>query len=365
MMAPARTLRVEPQVGASPPRPRCVIRFGSWLSIPVRRRSLTIGLLLVLGILLVAVLTLTLGRLGVAPGDLVPAILGTSAGSSAGTDRIVFAVLRGPRLVTAIAAGAAFAVAGTLFQTVTRNPLGSPDVIGLTAGASAGAVAFGLLWTGVLPLPAGALIGALAAMALVWVGTGRGFSSPSRMLLVGIGVSAMALALVQYAISRVGLEQATVLAAYLTGSLAARDWNHAAIIWVALLLLPCALLLSRRLQLVEMGDEQADALGARPANTRLLAILVAIGLATAAVTVSGPIAFIALVAPQIAKRLIRSPGPAVVLSALMGAFLLTLADLLAQQLPFQVQLPVGILTAMLGGIYLGYLLITEWKKGTV
>jgi iron complex transport system permease protein len=366
MMAPARTLRVEPQVGPSPPRPRRVIRFGSWLSIPVRRRSLTIGLLLVLGILVVAVLTLTLGRLGIAPGDLVPAILGTRAGSSAGTDRIVFAVLRGPRLVTAIAAGAAFAVAGTLFQTVTRNPLGSPDVIGLTAGASAGAVAFGLLWTGILPLPAGALIGALAAMALVWVGTGRGFSSPSRMLLVGIGVSAMALAFVQYAISRVGLEQATVLAAYLTGSLAARDWNHAAIIWVALLLLlPCALLLSRRLQLVEMGDEQADALGARTANTRLLAILVAIGLATAAVTASGPIAFIALVAPQIAKRLIRSPGPAVVLSALMGAFLLTLADLLAQQLPFPVQLPVGILTAMLGGIYLGYLLITEWKKGTV
>jgi iron complex transport system permease protein len=334
------------------------------LSIPVRRRSLTIGLLLVLGILVVAVLTLTLGRLGIAPGDLVQAILGTSAG--AGTDRIVFGVLRGPRLATGIAAGAAFAVAGTLFQTVTRNPLGSPDVIGLTAGASAGAVAFGLLWTGILPLPVGALVGALAAMALVWLGTGRGFSSPSRMLLVGIGVSAMALAFVQYAISRVGLEQATVLAAYLTGSLAARDWNHAAIIWIALLLLlPCALLLSRRLQLVEMGEEQADALGARTANTRLLAILVAIGLATAAVTVSGPIAFIALVAPQIARRLIRSPGPAVVLSALMGAFLLALADLLAQQLPFPVQLPVGILTAMLGGIYLGYLLITEWKKGTV
>jgi iron complex transport system permease protein len=365
-MMSRRIRHAESTVGTPLARRVRVIRFGSWLSIPVRRRSLTIGLLLVLAIFLVAVLTLTLGRLGIAPGDLVQAILGTSAGTSAGTDRIVFGVLRGPRLATAIAAGAAFAVAGTLFQTVTRNPLGSPDVIGLTAGASAGAAAFGLLWPGILPLPVGALVGALAAMALVWLGTGRGFSSPSRMLLVGIGVSAMALAFVQYAISRVGLEQATVLAAYLTGSLAARDWNHAAIIWIGLLLMfPCALLLSRRLQLVEMGDEQADALGARTANTRLLAILVAIGLATAAVTVCGPIAFIALVAPQIAKRLTRSPGPAVVLSALMGALLLALADLLAQQLPFQVQLPVGVLTAMLGGIYLGYLLITEWKKGTV
>ncbi|MGO4692560.1 FecCD family ABC transporter permease [Glaciibacter sp. 2TAF33] len=347
---------------SGPADPGGVIRFGTWLSIPVRRRSLTIGSLLLLGLLVVALLTLTLGRLGIAPGDLIAAVLG----GGTGPDRIVFGVLRGPRLATAIAAGAAFAVAGTLFQTVTRNPLGSPDVIGLTAGASAGAAAFGLLWTGILPLPVGALAGALAAMALVWLGTGRGFSSPSRMLLVGIGVSAMALAFVQYVISRVGLEQATVLAAYLTGSLAARNWGHAAIIWVSIVLLvPCALVLSRRLQLVEMGDEQADALGARTANTRLLAILVAIGLATAAVTVSGPIAFIALVAPQIAKRLSRTPGPAVLLAALMGAFLLTLADLLAQQLPFDVQLPVGILTATLGGLYLGYLLITEWKKGTV
>jgi len=338
------------------------LRAGSWLSLPVRRRSLAIAGFLVAGILLIGFLTLTLGRLGIAPDALLPAILGTSTGP----DRIVFGTIRGPRLLTAIAAGAAFGIAGTLFQAVTRNPLGSPDVIGLSSGAAAGAAAFGLVWTGILPLPVGALVGAFAAMALVWAGTGRGFSSPSRMLLVGIGISAMAVAFVQYAIARAGVEQAVVVAAYVNGSLAARSWEHVAIITVSLLLLvPCALLLSRRLQLIEMGDEQADALGARSASTRLSAILIGIGLATAAVSVAGPIAFIALTAPQIARRLSRMPGPGILLSALMGGFLLALADLVAQQAPFGVQLPVGILTAAIGGVYLGYLLVTEWKKGTV
>ena len=203
-------------------------------------------------------------------------------------------------------------------------------------------------------------------MLLVWLGTGKGFSSPARMLLIGIGVSAMSLAFVQFVITRAGLEQATVLATYLNGSLASRSWSDAAVIWASVaVLLPCALLLSRRLQLMEMGDDQADSLGARSGQTRLLAVLVAIGLATAAVSVAGPIAFIALTAPQIARRLSRSAGPNVALSALMGAFLLTFADLLAQQLPFEVQLPVGVLTAILGGIYLGYLLVAQWKKGTV
>jgi iron complex transport system permease protein len=339
-----------------------VVRVGRRVSIRFRRGALVIAGLLIVAIVLVAALTLTLGELGIAPGDLVPTIFGAGTGR----DEIVFGAFRGPRLAVAVLVGAAYGVSGTLFQTVTRNPLGSPDVIGLTSGAAAGAAAFGLLWTGILPMPVGALLGACAAMALVWLGTGRGFSSPARMLLIGIGVSAVSLAFVQYVIARAGLEQATLLAAYLNGSLSSRSWSDAAIIGVSVVvLLPLALLLTRRLQLMEMGDEQADALGARSAVTRGLAILLAILLATAAVSVAGPIAFIALTAPQIARRLARTAGPHIVLSALMGAFLLALADLVTQQSPFVVQLPVGIVTAAIGGIYLGYLLVAEWKKGTV
>ncbi|MET0885838.1 MAG: iron chelate uptake ABC transporter family permease subunit [Mycetocola sp.] len=338
------------------------LRIGGWLSLPVRARSLVVGGSLLVVVLVVAVLTLTLGELGVALGNIVPTVQG------AGTrrDEIVLLAFRGPRLVVGLAAGAALAVSGALFQTVTRNPLGSPDIIGITSGASAGAAAFGLLWPGILPLPAGALVGAFVAMALVFVGTGSGFSSPARMLLVGIGVSAMSLAFVQWVLVRAGREQATVLASYLNGSLAARDWDHVAtIVTAVVVLVPCALLLSRRLQLIEMGDEQADALGARSATTRTLTILVAIGLATAAVSVAGPIAFIALVAPQIARRVTRSAGPNILASALMGAFLLSLADLVTQQLPIDVTLPVGVVTALLGGIYLGFLLIAQWNRGTL
>lgn len=347
----------------APARPHpSTLRIGVWLSMPVRPRSLLIGGILIVALIVTGVLTLTLGTLGIALGDIVP----TLRGERQGRDEIVLTAFRGPRLVVGLAAGAALAVSGALFQTVTRNPLGSPDVIGLTSGASAGAAAFGLLWPGLLPLPVGALLGAFLAMALVFFGTGTGFSSPSRILLIGIGVSAMSLAFVQWVLVRAGREQATVLATYLNGSLAARDWNHATTIWAAIvILIPCALLLSRRLQLIEMGDEQADALGARSSTARALSISVAIGLATAAVSVAGPIAFIALVAPQIARRLSRSAGPNILASALMGAFLLSLADLLTQQLPLDVTLPVGVLTAILGGIYLGVLLFAQWKKGTL
>ncbi|PJJ61622.1 FecCD family ABC transporter permease [Compostimonas suwonensis] len=342
-----------------------VLRVGGVLSMPVRIRGLVVGGILLLGLLVVVVLTLTLGRLGLSPDDLLRAAVGGPDALGA-RERIVLETLRGPRLVVALGAGAAFGVSGALFQTVTRNPLGSPDVIGLSAGAAAGAAAFGLLWTGILPLPLGALVGALVAIAVVYLGTGRGFSSPVRMIVIGIGVSAMSLAFVQFVIARVGLEQATVLASYLNGSLASRSWQDAAIVGVCLLVLvPCALVLSPRLGLLEMGDETADALGARSSLTRACSVLVAVGLATAAVSVAGPIAFIALTAPQIAKRLTRAPGAGILVSAIAGALLLAVADLLVQQSPFPVQLPVGILTAALGGIYLGYLLLAEWRKGTV
>jgi iron complex transport system permease protein len=348
--------------GAVLPTAQRTLRVGGWLSLPVRSRSLLVGLGLVGALVVIVMLTVTLGTLGVAPADLARTVLGQGAG----TDRIVWGTIRGPRLIVGIAAGAALGIAGTLFQTVTRNPLGSPDVIGLSAGAAAGAAAFGVLWTGILPQPVGALVGASAAMGLVYLATGRGFSSPSRMLLVGIGVSAVSLAFVEFVIVRVGREEAITLAAYLSGTLASRSWDHAATIWLSLVVLaPCALVLSRRLQLVEMGDEQADALGARSGRTRVFAVLVSIGLATAAVNVVGPIGFIALTAPQIARRLTRAPGPNVVMSALVGALLLCLADLLTQQSPFPVQLPVGVLTALVGGLYLGSLLFGQWKKGTL
>ncbi|WP_216843699.1 FecCD family ABC transporter permease [Phytoactinopolyspora alkaliphila] len=328
----------------------------------MKPRSVVVGVLIGAGLFVTALLTLTLGDLGV-PITRLLIPFGAELGAQ---EEFVLSRLRGPRLAVTLTAGAGLGIAGALFQTVTRNPLGSPDVIGLAAGASAGAAAFGLMWTGIIPLPAGALVGAVVAMVLVYAGTGQGFSSPARMIIVGIGVNAMALAFVQWIITRTTREQATVIAAYLNGSTASRSWDDARLMGLAMLvLLPCTLALSRRLQIADMGDELADALGAGAVRTKVAAVVVAICSATAAVTVVGPVAFVALMAPQIGRRLTRAPGPNIAVAALTGALILAVADLAVQQGPFGVQLPVGILTAGVGGVYLGYLLMKEWKRISV
>lgn len=313
-------------------------------------------------LLVVAVLSLTLGDLGIPPTEL-PAAL---TGGATGVERFALEALRGPRLLVALGAGAAFAVSGALFQTVTRNPLGSPDVIGLTAGAGAGAAAASLLWAGTVPVPVGAALGALGCAVLVHVATGHGFASPAHLILAGIAVSAMAVALTQYVVLVGRRNQSLELAGYLVGSLSARTWTNVAVCWAGLLaLVPVALALARRVELLELGDDLAEALGVSTRHTRFWAVAVAIGLATAAVAVSGPIAFVALTAPHVTKRLVRAPGLHVVLSALTGALLLALADLLVQQAPVVTDLPVGVVTAGLGGGYLGWLLVREWRRGTL
>jgi iron complex transport system permease protein len=263
----------------------------------------------------------------------------------------------------AVCAGAAFAVPGSIFQSVTRNPLGSPDVIGLGSGAAAGAALAALVWPGVVPVPVGALIGCGIAVSAVLLGAGRGTRAPFRMVVVGIAVGAMALAVVQLVLTKTNEQEAQQLAVWINGSLQSRRWSDVVTIAVALLvLLPAALALSGRLQVVEMGDDAATGLGVAPAATRRWAILVGVALTAAAVSVAGPVAFVALTAPQIARRLTRSTGPGMVAAACTGAVVLVAADLLAQHAPWGVQYPVGVLTAALGGVYLAVLLLREWRK---
>ncbi|WP_242511341.1 FecCD family ABC transporter permease [Pengzhenrongella frigida] len=331
-------------------------------AVPVNPRAVMVsGALLVLTLAL-AVLTITIGELGIAVADL-PAVL-AHQGSRA--QEWVLYSNRLPRLLVAVGAGAAFAVPGAIFQSVTRNPLGSPDVIGLGAGSAAGAAAAALVWPGVVPVPIGALVGGVVAAAAVLLGSGRGLRAPYRMVVVGIAVGAMAMAFVQFVLARTTQQEAVQLAAWLSGSLQSRQWGDVVTIGVALaVLLPAALALTRRLQIVEMGDDAATGLGVSPGWTRGLAIMVGVALTAAAVSVAGPVAFVALTAPQIARRLTGSSGPGMVAAACMGTTVLVAADLFAQHAPWGAQYPVGVLTAGLGGVYLAYLLVGEWKKGTV
>ncbi|MFF5454278.1 FecCD family ABC transporter permease [Streptomyces sp. NPDC012950] len=343
------------------PRPagRVLVRLGPRVAIPVRRSSLVAAALSVPVLLAAAVATLSMGRLGIHLADLPSALMGEATGKNA----FVLNRLRGPRLVVAVATGAALGLSGALFQSVTRNPLGSPDVIGLSAGSGAGAAAAALFFPDTVPVSVGALVGAVAAMALVYVSTGTGFRSPGRLVVAGIGVAAMSTALTQYVVYSVERDKASALTAYINGSLSARSWDDATVIWAVLLVcLPFAALLSRPLNIGEMGDDLSTGLGARPDRTATAAVALSIVLSAGAVSVAGPIAFISLTAPQIAKRVTRGGGPQLVMSTVLGALLLVLADLAAQQSPFFDDLPVGLYTMAVGGVYLGYLLLREWKR---
>ncbi|MFI6812413.1 FecCD family ABC transporter permease [Nonomuraea sp. NPDC050328] len=331
--------------------------------IPIARAAVVTFAALLACLLAASVATFTLGRLGLSVEDLYTAL---TQGAADGKQAFVLERLRGPRLVVALGVGVALGLAGALFQTVTRNPLGSPDVIGLSAGAGAGAAFVALLLPGVVPTPLGALAGAALAMLVVYLATGSGFRHPGRLIVAGIGVHAIGVAIIQYVVYAVERDKATVLTAYVNGSLNTRSWEQALTIWVVLAaVVPFAMLVSQRLNVSEFGDELAAGLGAEPKSARTAAVVLAIVLSAGAVTVAGPISFISLTAPQIARRLTRLPGPHLTLSALTGALLLVLADLAAQQLPLPTALPVGIYTLALGGLYLGYLLIREWRKGTL
>lgn len=356
------TRRPTPTVALST-RPRAgrpMLRAGAWLAWPLAPRALIYGALLL--VLACALLTAAL-RAG-DPGLPWAALWQALQGGGSAVEHWLVHTVRLPRALSALGAGAALGLSGALFQSITRNPLGSPDVIGLTAGASAGAVAVAMVWPGLMPVAWGAAAGALLATAGVWFGSGAGFAAPQRMVIAGIAVGAIAFAFVQYGLSNLRREQAYLAATWLNGNLAGKTWHDVALIGAACaVLLPLALALCARLRLLEMGDDLAQALGASPPRARLAATSVAVLAAAAAVSVAGPIAFIALAAPQIARRCVRASGPQPLLAALTGAVLLAAADLLTRMAGPN-GLPVGVLTAGIGGVYLAFLLVLEWRKAS-
>jgi len=335
-----------------------VIRIGR-VALPIHRRALVFCIATAAALIVVAVVTLSVGKLGIPLAEIPSALFGGADGKTA----FVLERLRGPRLATALLAGALLGVSGALFQTVTQNPLGSPDVIGLGAGAGAG-VAVASLAFPFIPASLGAVAGAVIATALVYVCTGRGFRSPARTIIAGIAVAALAYAITQYVVSTQLRDAASQLAAYLVGSLNAADAQDVIVTGVAaLIILPAAVALSRSVSMLEMGDAAAAGVGVDPNRTRTWAVTLSVLAAGAAVAAAGPVSFVALTAPQIARRLIRTSDVSILPSALTGALVLAVADLAAQQAPFVEGLPVGVLTLGVGGAYLGYLLVREHSKG--
>jgi iron complex transport system permease protein len=279
------------------------------------------------------------------------------------TDFIV-RTLRLPRALTGALVGAAFGMSGAVFQSLARNPLASPDMIGITEGASAMAVASIVFWHASTAQTAGyAFLGALLSAGAIYLLAYRKGVSPYRMVLVGIGIGFALQSVIQYVLTRAQIYEAQKAVVWLTGSLNARGWEHVRPVSLAMLVLvPCCLLLGRQLQALQLGEDTAVGLGIRSGRIQAGLVLCAVGLCAVATASAGPVNFVAFMAPPISRRLTRSAGAGLVPAALVGATLVLLADIGGREL-FGAELPVGVVTGVIGAPYLLWLLARANRVG--
>ncbi|GAA1621289.1 iron chelate uptake ABC transporter family permease subunit [Leucobacter chromiireducens subsp. solipictus] len=330
---------------------------GAWLRVDVRTAA--IGLVLLFSCIALGLLSLVSGDYPLSLGEVWQALF-------SGVDdftRTVVVEWRLPRILAAIVFGAALGASGAVFQSLTRNPLASPDILGFSAGAYTGAlIVIIVLGRSYLQVAAGALIGGIATAALVYVLAFRRGAQGFRLIIVGIAISAMLSSVNTWLTLTADLDTAMVAAVWGAGSLNGVTWQQTGLgsVLVAILLL-AVLVLGRPLRQLELGDDAAQALGVRVEASRLLLMLLSVGLIAVVTAAAGPIAFVALAAPQIARRLTRSPGVSVASAALMGAAMLVSSDAIAQH-ALPAMLPVGTVTVVVGGGYLIWLLIREARR---
>ncbi|MFF5499380.1 FecCD family ABC transporter permease [Streptomyces aquilus] len=339
------------------------VRTPGGLSVRLDVRALVVVLLLLAAALAASVVLIGTGDFPISSGDVLKTLMGDG---NAGQEFIVHD-LRLPRVLVGLLVGAALGLGGALFQAVSRNPLGSPDILGLGQGATAGALTVIVVFSGSAgEITAGALVGGLGAGVAIYLLAWKQGVHGYRLVLVGIGVSAILTAVNGYLLTKSTITEAAQAVVWMTGSVSGRDWEQVwPLLWLCAVLVPLVLCNARALRMMEMGDDVSNALGVRVERTRALLMVAAVLLTAAATAAAGPVGFVALTAPQLARRLTRSPGPNLLPSLCMGAALLVAADLLSQKVFGADQMPVGVVTGVLGGVYLLWLLVTERKAGRI
>ncbi|RBY79741.1 iron chelate uptake ABC transporter family permease subunit [Blastococcus sp. TF02A-26] len=345
-----------------------VVRLGP-LSGRIRWRQLLVPLLAAGALVLAGAVSLGRGDYPIALSE----VLRTLVGLGESTSEFIVLELRAPRIAVGALVGLALGLAGALFQTFARNPLASPDLLGITQGASVGAVAAIVLsgstatgdLLGGLGIPLSALLGAVVAGLLLLVFAWRAGIDGFRLVLVGIALWSLGSATVEWLLTRAQIYDAAAAYVWITGSLNARTWDHAVPLAIALLvLLPLALASSRALAALQFGDDTVRGLGVRLPLAQGAVVLIAVLLTASAVAAAGPIAFVALVVPQIAVRLTGGSRPPLLASGLLGALLVVSADLLTRTV-LPSALPVGIITAVVGAPYLLFLLVRGRRRSTL
>ncbi|RAU94211.1 iron ABC transporter permease [Paenibacillus sp. YN15] len=304
----------------------------------------------------VALLSLTLGAIALPPVDVARALFGQGSAEN----NMIVLQLRLPRVLAAIMVGAALGTAGALLQGVIRNPLASPDILGVTGGASVFVVGFMTIFAGISIhlIPFIAMAGALCAAALNYALAWRNGIAPARLVMIGIGLSTAAGSLTTFLLISGPAYLANQILNWTTGSLYGVNWSYIGMLWPWLaLFLPLSLLLANGLNVQALGDETAIGLGSRLQGNRLASLAVCTALVGAAVGVAGMLSFIGLMTPHMARKLAGLSYHCVLpLSALLGGIILLLADLAGRMLFAPLDIPAGVFTAGVGAPFFLYLL---------
>jgi iron complex transport system permease protein len=345
------------------------LRVGA-VSFRLRRRPLLVVAVALVLLAALLVVDIMIGDFPLTAAQVVDALLG----GGTRRDRFVVVELRMPRALTGLLVGGALGLSGAIFQAIVRNPLASPDVLGVTWGAGAGAVSvitfagsLGVVTGGAasVGLPLAGLAGGLTAGLLVYALAWRQGIEGFRMVLVGIGITAVAANVTHYLLTVGDVHDAGRAMVWITGSLNGRGWEHVVPVAAALaVLIPVALIGGHVLGALQFGDETSRGLGVRVNPARSFLIVVAIVLASVATAAAGPIVFVALATPQIALRLAGTAQPPLFGSAVLGGVLVMSSDLVARTV-YRVELPVGVVTAVLGAPYLMYLLVRSRREARI
>ncbi|MPZ63090.1 MAG: iron chelate uptake ABC transporter family permease subunit [Propionibacteriales bacterium] len=328
----------------------------------------TLWVLLAFGLVatVALVVSVAVGEFPISPAEVVRTVVGRGEPQHA----FIVMELRLPRAIVAFAVGAALGAAGVVFQGLTRNGLAAPEIIGVAAGANLAAVVVIVILpdTPLALLPVAAMAGALVATALVYRLAWRGGTSPVRLILVGIAMTMIGHALVMAVVSTIDeVIHASQLVIFMAGSVYGKGWPELTALapWI-LVLLPLAVGWARHLDVLRLGDHPARGLGAHVERERFALMAIAAGLAGAAVAIAGPVGFVGLMAPHIARRLVGAAHAAVLpVAAMAGGTIVILADALARTLFAPVEIPVGVMTAIVGAPFFLVLLfrITSHTPG--
>ncbi|SDH30085.1 FecCD family ABC transporter permease [Microbacterium pygmaeum] len=321
-----------------------------------RRKTIVLSCAIAVAVVL-AVLALSLGDYPLSPAQLWQTMWG---GGSRAESYVLFQV-RMPRLMMALVAGAALGVAGALLQGLLGNPLASPDLLGISGGSGVAAV-FALVVIGTTgPLLAvAAFAGGMAVAALLLLAGRAQLDAGYRLILAGVGLSFLCIAVIDFLMVRAKIEQTEMALLWLTGSLSSTPWWQVATVAAVLLLVTPALVASARwLPLIQLGSPAATGLGVRPVRVRVIVVLSAVLLTAVTCAFVGPISFIALCAPAIARPLLGGAAIGLGTSAVIGASLLAASDLVAQFAIPGLQLPVGVVTGAVGAVFLLWLLASS------